>query len=160
MMWDFMSAELGSVLRRAAGRLRLSPLRPCRYQCRHGGAFHDRLVMGRRLLEEQQQGGRWSFQSVQRNEKHERVGVEEQKLPIGKRNCFLVQEHGSAGRYAIIFVPHFALLRLEKGASSWTSSPVAETLRDRSNGWGKPLLPLTSCWGQSSISRVPSSMLS
>ncbi len=157
MLWDFTQVELGSALRRAAGRLGLAPLRPCLYQCRHGGASHDRLVGARPLLEVQQRGGWGSFQSVQRYEKHGRVGMEMQKLPIDKRNRLLEQERGSAGRCAVIFAAHFAQLRPVKGASSWTSSPGAATSRGRSGGWGKPSLPSTSCWGRSSTSLVPSS---
>jgi hypothetical protein len=157
MLWDFTQAELGNALRRAAGSLGLAPLRPCLYQCRHGGASHDRFVGARPLLEVQQRGGWGSFQSVQLYERHGRVGMEMQMLPIDMRNRLLGQERGSAGRCAVIFAAHFAQLRPVRGVYSSTSSPAVATSRGRSEEGGKLSWPSTSCWGRSSISLALSS---
>eukprot|EP00972_Heterocapsa_arctica_P088297 13020942-Heterocapsa_arctica.AAC.1 len=64
-----------------------------------------------------------SFQSALGYEKQGRVGVVMQLLPNEKRIRLREQERGYVGRCAVIFAAHFARLRPEKGASSWTSSP-------------------------------------
>eukprot|EP00972_Heterocapsa_arctica_P066050 9743828-Heterocapsa_arctica.AAC.1 len=75
---DCTQVERGKALRWAARHLGLVPLRPCLYKCLHGGAFSDRFVVARSLLEVQQHGGWKSFQSVHWYEKHGRVGMEMQ----------------------------------------------------------------------------------
>eukprot|EP00972_Heterocapsa_arctica_P048852 7195419-Heterocapsa_arctica.AAC.1 len=41
--WDFAQTERGKAVRGAARHRGLASLRPCLYQCRHGGAFYERL---------------------------------------------------------------------------------------------------------------------
>jgi hypothetical protein len=149
MLWDFVQAELDFALRGAAGQLVGAALQPYLYQCRHGGAAHEKLWGARQLLEAQQWGGWGRLHALPGNMLLGRIGIRMQMGPISKLRRLRALGRGSAGRCAVIFAMPFAQLRPGRGASSWTSSPAAATSLGPSGRGGRPSLPSTSCWARS-----------
>ena len=113
-------------MRQAAQAIELTPLAPCPYQCRHGGASHDRLVEARPLAEAQHRGGWKCFQSVRRYEKHGRVTLELQRLRPEVRARILAAAPSAAAACVAIFGQLFDKRAPESAASSSSSSPGAK----------------------------------
>ena len=121
-LWAFSQAELAKEFRIAATDINVQTLAPCLYQLRHGGASHDRLVGARSLLEVQQRGNWRSAASVRRYDKHGRVGLQLQSLPVATRQRLLDLLPESAVRFSKFFVKLCAQVSLEKRVSSSSSS--------------------------------------
>ena len=121
-LWDFSQAELAREFRIAAKEINVHTLAPCLYQLRHGGASHDRLVRARSLLEVQQRGNWRSAASVRRYDKHGRVGLQLQSLPVGTRQRLIDLLPESAALFSKFFVELCAQVSREKNVSSSSSS--------------------------------------
>jgi integrase len=128
-LFDFGVDILWRRMQQAARALDLKPLAPCPYQCRHGGASHDRLVDARPLAEVQHRGGWKRFQSVRRYEKHGRVSLELQKLRPEVRAKLLSEAPNAAAACVSTFGQLFGGLAPASGASSSSSSLAAKGSR-------------------------------
>ena len=81
-LWDYGYPELLKEFHAAATSAGVAILKPTPYGCRHGGASHDRALGSRSLPAVQQRGAWRSFSSVLKYDKHGRLGLELQKLPM------------------------------------------------------------------------------
>ena len=100
LLWDFGYLEFIKVFRLACRRLDLRRLALCPYMARRGGASHDRAVRARGLRDIQGRGNWRSFRSVQRYEKHGRLGIVVQSLSPAQRRAFQRAEAEAPGRFA------------------------------------------------------------
>ena len=88
-VWDFTYVEFFREFRRAVLSLGLQRMNLCPYMLRHGGASHDRGTLVREI---QDRGGWRSFASVQRYEKHGRLGLMLQQLTAKEKQECMKQE--------------------------------------------------------------------
>ena len=79
-LWSLTYSQLSSIFQQTAKRLELSELHMTLHGLRHGGASHDRATRSRSLAEIQQRGNWKHRESMQRYEKHARIGLQLQRL--------------------------------------------------------------------------------
>jgi integrase len=124
-MWDFDYAQLRTALMKTIAELGVDNLGITLHSCRHGGASHDRATNSRSLRDIQARGFWKQSSSVQRYEKHARLGLQISAIRLASRP----RVYQLAQRYDAdleqLFEPHFA--RLNMAASSSKSSRVLGT---------------------------------
>ena len=124
-LWDFDYAQLRTALMKTIGELGVDNLGITLHSCRHGGASHDRATNSRSLREIQARGFWKQSSSVQRYEKHARLGLQISSIRLAARpRVYQLAERYDADLEKL-FDPHFA--RLGMAESSSRSSRVLGT---------------------------------
>ena len=116
-LWTFGYLELRKALMKTIMELGVDNLGITLHSCRHGGASHDRATNSRSLREIQARGFWKQSSSVQRYEKHARLGLQISAIRLASRP----RVYQLAARHDVdlekLFEPHFARLGVVESSS-------------------------------------------